>query len=92
MELADVKHTIKLSTDVETGCAYCGKPQAGSDIDANINHLIEAHDGLLLHVGGETSRNSDGIIWNETVAVIGFQSGPAPKGAAAFSVDINLNK
>ena len=86
MELSDVKHTVRLVTHTSMACPFCTVFQDGEKIDENINHLIQVHDGLLIHVGGETSENYKGEMCQGTSAVLGFSNSPAPKFAKPFSV------
>jgi hypothetical protein len=47
------------------------------DLSDRINHFIEAHGYRLLHVGTETSHDSNGNPWHSTVAVLGHDDPPA---------------
>lgn len=88
MDLSNVKHTIKLSTDELSGCAFCDQ-RFGTSIDWDINHLIQHHGGLLLHVGSESLNQGEEAAYYSTVAVVGFESvPPAREAAARFSVEL----
>ncbi|WP_337058182.1 hypothetical protein [Pseudomonas sp. USHLN015] len=82
MELSDVKHTIKLSSDESFGCAFCSQ-SLGTSIDWDINHLIQIHGGKLLHVGSESLSSAGEAPYLATVALIGFSEVPPPKAATA---------
>lgn len=67
----DVKHVIHISTSTNNNCKLCNtKMGADSFIDC-INHYIKEHGYKILHVGPETSRDTEGHIWNSSVAILG---------------------
>lgn len=82
MDLSDVKHTIKLSSDQSSGCAFCSQ-NLGTEIDWDINHLIQNHGGKLLHVGSESLNTAGEAPYLATVALIGFSEVPPPRTATA---------
>lgn len=75
MEITSVKHTIKLSTDEMSGCAFCSQ-SFGTSLDWDINHLIQAHGGKLLHVGTQSLNVADEPAYYSTVALVGFDEAP----------------
>jgi len=49
------------------GCTF---PLLNADFQESCNHLLQ-HGMTCLHVGQETSRDSNGELWQHTVAVFG---------------------
>ena len=86
MDLSQIKHTVRLVTHVSTACPYCTEFQSGEKIDENINHLIQAHDGVLIQVGSETTENYKGETHHGTSAVVGFKTSPPPKTPVKFDI------
>lgn len=85
MDLGKVKHTIKLSSDWQGGCVFCGQ-NLGLSMDWDINHFIQSHDGVLLHVGTESSNTVDEPAYYTSVALIGFaEQPPVREPSARFS-------
>lgn len=78
MELKDVKHTVKLITDVGVACEVCGHFGEAVDIDSRINHYL-GHGFQLLHVGSEHSHDENGKPWVQTVAILGVEEAPPPR-------------
>jgi len=66
-----IKHVVYLSTDIGTECKHCSERVGLDNLAESINHYIEQHGYKLLHVGTETSRDTDGRPWHSTVAVLG---------------------
>ena len=67
----DVKHVIELKRDTSGRCEECRTSVDGQDLTKAINHYL-AHDYVLLHVGSETERSSDGDAWiHSTIAILG---------------------
>jgi hypothetical protein len=61
--LGEIRHTFRVTSD------------SGVDVDTAINeHLRIGH--ILLHVGQETMRTSDGELWQLTVAILGTSYHP----------------
>lgn len=91
MDLSNVKYTIRLSSDEHSGCQFCGH-SFGASIDWDVNHLIQAHEGLLLHVGTESINGADEPSYYSTVAVVGFSTTPpAREPSAIFSTSLPPN-
>jgi hypothetical protein len=58
---------FSIRTGVDRRCPVCGKAvssgqDSGGRFDQQTNHLLEAHGWRLLHVGQETSTDSDGTL------------------------------
>jgi hypothetical protein len=66
-----VERVFNISTDVSERCEHCEQMAGGSLFAESIYHYIEDHGYRLLHVGEETTRDTDGTPWNMTVAVLG---------------------
>ena len=67
----EVGRIVQISSGVTGGsCEYCsgGLPNKFAE---RVNHYLE-HGGLLLHVGAQSDRDSEGNPCTNTVAVIGF--------------------
>ena len=54
-----VEHVFNISTDVLESCKHCEQMVGGSLFAESIYHYIEDHGYRLLHVGEETTRNTD---------------------------------
>lgn len=54
-------------------CPICDKNMyyGGDDLASNINHYLQTHQYRLLHVGQETTQDTDGNIYHHTVAILG---------------------
>jgi len=66
-----IGHIVHISTDTGTSCEHC-RTSIGLDRFAeSVNHYIREHDYTLLHIGQETSHDSEGKPWHSTVAVLG---------------------
>ena len=70
---ANVKHIVQVSTNITTGCKDgSGHRIGGEDRFAeSVNHYIEQHGYTLLHVGQQSSDDSEGRLWHAAVAVLG---------------------
>lgn len=82
--IGDVKHTVQVSSDVGHKCEHCdesvGASRDSGNIASSINHYIQQHGYRLLHVGTLTTENDRGDTWHTTVAVLGHDKRPQPKG------------
>lgn len=87
MDASQVKHTVKLDTNISSVCPYCTQWQEGRDIDVNINHLIQAHGGTVLHVGCESSMDDGNRPYHQTVAILGFKDIPPEKPPVKFVIE-----
>jgi tRNA U54 and U55 pseudouridine synthase Pus10 len=68
------KHIIYLSTNISKKCEHCNTVFGISDDFADsINHYIAKHGYKLLHIGTETSENTEGALWHSTVALLGIE-------------------
>ncbi len=71
-----IMHVVYISTNIGTCCEHCDEPigLAGPGdhrLAESINHYIEKHGYKLLHVGTETTGDSEGSPWHTTVALLG---------------------
>ena len=73
-DIKETKHTIYLSSDIETyKCEFCDfQFNEYYGFSGKINHYLKKHNCCLLHVGQETGRDTDGKIWQKTIAIIGI--------------------
>jgi hypothetical protein len=69
----DVERIAMVSTDLFEQCKHCSEQIGGGDqpFSESVNHYIQKHDYKILHVGTDTSRDTDGNPWQSTVAVLG---------------------
>jgi len=66
-----VVHVVHISTDISGRCEHCAHMVGGTDFVESVNHYIADHGYKVLHVGAETSRDSEGKPWHSTVSVLG---------------------
>jgi hypothetical protein len=68
-----VGHVVHLSTNQSRQCDHCERRirDGGENFSENVNHYIIEHGYKLLHVGGETSSDSEAKPWHSTIAVLG---------------------
>jgi hypothetical protein len=73
ISMKKTRHIVHISTRVGTQCEHCTPlVQVGlDDFAKSVNHYIEKHGYTLLHVGTETSHDSDGKLWHSTIALLG---------------------
>lgn len=68
-----MKKVVKIESTMSMSCPACGSFLFDSSrMDDAINHVIENHDGKILHVGQE----SEGYVENayqKTVAVVEYE-------------------
>lgn len=83
-----VKHVVQISTDVQTGCDYCTSYSIGGEqkFDESINHYLQEHSCVLLHVGQQTTFDMDGKPWHTTVALVGSDVVPEPRPIPEFLI------
>ena len=78
-----IKRTTQVSSNIGTSCDHCneriGAFELSGDITPSINHYIEAHGYCLLHVGTQTSHDTNGQPWQSTVAILGHDNPSAVK-------------
>jgi len=79
MDIKEIRHTVKLTHVVSTGCEYCSEWLEGGNQAKAINHLLREHDGVLLHVGSEWAEDINGTPTFTTVAMIGMTEPPPPR-------------
>jgi hypothetical protein len=65
-----IKHVVRVSTITETGCEHCTAFFGMDDFPKAVNHYIEKHGYALIHVGTETTNDSEGRPWHSTVALL----------------------
>jgi hypothetical protein len=66
-----IKHVVHVSTNTLSTCEHCDTKIGLEKFDESINHYIEQHGYKLLHVGTETSHDTEGKPWNSSVALLG---------------------
>jgi hypothetical protein len=72
-----IEKIVHVSTNVSSGCLECGGAAVGQDrFAASVNHYLEEHGYVLLHVGQETDQDAEGRQIRSTVAVIGLPGSP----------------
>lgn len=80
-----IRHVVHISTNISTSCEHCSKSVGGYPGDGehslaeSINHYIEKHGYKLLHLGTETSHDTEGKPWHSTIAVLGMELPPTVK-------------
>lgn len=85
MSIDRVNRTVQIFSQIGCGCDHSGESIGGAfsgddgAIDGSINHDVEAHGYRLLHVGTQTTRDNDGNVWHNTVALLGHNDPPAVK-------------
>jgi hypothetical protein len=64
---------VYLKTGIGERCpiAGCNFLLGGEKFQQSCNHLLQEHGLNCLHVGQETNRDSNGELWQHTVAVFG---------------------
>lgn len=72
MDFSQIVYVVKLTSFRAKICPFCIEHLHGERIDECINHLVQRHGGIILHVGTEGA--NDGVL--DTVAVIGFGEEP----------------
>lgn len=82
MDYSGVKYTFKLSTAEQSGCPFCSQV-FGVSIDWDMNHLLQEHNGSLLHVGSESLNKGDEPAYYSTIAVVGFAVEPPKRQSGA---------
>lgn len=71
MTLESVKEIKVVSTSIGEHCKHgCKLPYNGESFEANVNHYLKEHKYKLLHIGQETSSDSDGKPYHSSVAVL----------------------
>lgn len=58
-DLRNVDHVLELRSNVTFKCE-CGYQLSPRDFGGNVNHFLQHHGYVLLHVGSETEAVSDG--------------------------------
>lgn len=66
-----IKHAVHISTNTTTGCEHCTAIFEADDFANAVNHYIEKHGYMLIHVGTETEHDSEGRPCDSTVAMLG---------------------
>lgn len=72
----ETKQITHVSSKVRRACPFCDESisDQGDDLEGfvrEVNHLLDAHEFNLMHVGQETEWGSDGNSWESTVAILG---------------------
>ncbi|EZO07527.1 hypothetical protein ACIRTW_12760 [Pseudomonas aeruginosa] len=88
MDISNIKYTYKLSTVEHSGCPFC-RQSFGVALDWDINHLLQSHGGVLLHVGSQSLNSEGEPPYYSQVALVGFETEPpAREPSAVFSTQI----
>lgn len=75
-----VKHVSQISSANSHACDFCSEFIGGEDrFEASVNHYLQAHGCVLLHVGQQTTFDSDYRPWQTTIAIVGCDLLPEPK-------------
>jgi hypothetical protein len=83
------KRTTYLSSNVGRGCEHCGHSIGAlsqGDVADSVNHYIQEHGYRLLHVGTETTHDSNGKPWHTTVVILGHDDPPAIRPPAQIVI------
>ncbi|BBB66377.1 hypothetical protein UNDYM_2124 [Undibacterium sp. YM2] len=71
MSIESTKKIKVISTNIVQGCEHgCTLPYNGQFFDANVNHYIQDHGYKVLHIGQESTPDSEGKPYHSTVAVL----------------------
>jgi hypothetical protein len=70
MYASKVTQVVQLSSNIYKPCLHCKEMAYELDLGEQISHYLK-HGYTLLHVGQETSTDSNGKPWQSTVAVVG---------------------
>jgi hypothetical protein len=72
MSMRNTKHVVLVSSNVVESCEHCSQRVGGEELfQDSVNHYLVAHGYKLLHVGAETTTDSDARPWHVTIAVLG---------------------
>jgi len=66
-----ISHVVHVSNDDGNTCEHCDYSLGTDNIAKSINHYVETHQYKLLHVGQETSHDTNGNQFQLTVALLG---------------------
>lgn len=76
--IRQIAKVVHVSTNVGSGCVECGGVAVGQDrFAAGVNHSLDEHGYVLLHVGQETDQDAEGRWIRSTVAVLGMPGSPS---------------
>lgn len=80
-EARGIRHVVEVSSNIGRGCEHCTSAVilGIEKFTEGINHYIHKHGYQLLHVGQQTTHDSDGKPWHTTVAILGTPGSPPPK-------------
>jgi len=87
MSMQDVKHVVEISTNIGTGCEHCDYLVGIENFADGINHYISEHGYHVLHVGTQSTPDSEGTTYHTTVALLGTNDPPPPKEPTVFTVN-----
>jgi hypothetical protein len=86
MEINGTKHMIQVDTNVSKACDFCSERVGGDHFQRGVNHYLEEHGCILLHVGTLTDLDHNGNFWHHTVAILGAVESPAPRAPLNLTV------
>ena len=66
-----IKHVVYVSSNEGAACEHCSESVGLDRFAESINHYVEKHGYRILHVGTQTDRDDEGLLWHHTVAVLG---------------------
>jgi hypothetical protein len=88
--MENVTRTTQVSSSIGRACEHCNDLNASrssDDISDSVNHYIQSHGYHLLHVGTQTSHDSDGKPWHSTIAVLGHPNPPPVKPPVEIRIE-----
>jgi len=75
MNIESTKEIKVVSTAIFSNCSHgCKLPYNGESFEANVNHYLQVHNYSLLHVGQESSLDSEGTPYHSTIAVLASET------------------
>lgn len=75
VEGVEVGQVVQVFSSIMTPCPFCSGDASKYDdtyVASRINHLLDEHSGVLLHVGQQTDTDGDGKPWQMTTAIVGI--------------------
>jgi hypothetical protein len=64
-------HIVHVSTIKAAKCVHCEEIIGGASFEAGVNHYLDEHEYILLHIGTESTIGPSGKACQATVAVLG---------------------
>jgi hypothetical protein len=79
-----------VNSSVSMGCPFCRGSRLNGldDFEGAARHLQDEHGLVCMHVGTETTNDSDGKPWHNTVAVFGAENPPSPLPVPKIKLDL----